>query len=140
MTMNIDLRRRLDRIERDMDRIPSRWAQAAFPSADTLTSFGGNVLATLSGTPVLGIKNGFNILSVPAVAPVQGTTYANGLGYATLNGAVDYVWCAVMAMGVVDVSVSLPYGWVTRSLKSVLVPIAGAVPAASARVYLPWAP
>ena len=134
-----DLQRRLVDAERRLDRVPARWAQAP-PSADTLTAFEGNVLATLAATPVPGIKNGFNILSVPTLAPVYGTTYADGLGYARLNGLASYVWCAATAMGVTDASVSMPYGWITRSLNSVSVPVAGSAPVVYARVYLPWVP
>ena len=61
MTMNTDLRRRLDRIERDMDRIPSRWAQAAAaPSAPVypwvqILAKGGQTLVTVA-PKVYGIK------------------------------------------------------------------------------------
>jgi len=110
------------------------------PTADTLSGFDGNVLTSMFGTDLLGIKSGYDITEVPDDAPTASTTYEDGLGYAYLNGGPDLVWVAVTALSISEVNVSLPYGWVTRSLSHVLVPVTGSSPERRTKVYLPWVP
>ena len=109
------------------------------PSIGVLTEFGGNTIVTLNATPIRGIKKStLNVVEVPALAPTVGASYADGLGYASLNfrGNLYPVWVAIQANGVSGSPLSYPVNFICRTLLSTTV----AVTASSERatVYLPY--
>lgn len=78
------LERRIQELERELRNVPARFA---VPSSITLYAIevqGGNTLATVGGNNITGVIYNASANTVPITTPINGATYANGLGYGQL--------------------------------------------------------
>lgn len=90
------LARRISELEDRLRMVPSDWP--TIPEFLSLVIAGGNTLIT-SPFVEYGIKNTYStITTLPAVAPVNGQTYPDGLGYGQVAGGTTLVWIANAAL------------------------------------------
>lgn len=95
------LKREIAALKSQLQNIESRsrqsWVYAgggnAVKTIYRIKIYGGNTLITVGGTTIKGIKYiGAGISSLPVEVPVDGSTYADCLGYGKIDDAGSMVW------------------------------------------------